>query len=167
MWKLLRHSTWSITSLWMCACTTICQFCCYWMSQLFRGLNAMLLWRCVLGENIHVFSSRLISCRYNCWITEIYWGMFRFSKYCQIVFSKCLYLKLPLCNGGWDFHHTTTSSTLLGATGRIPFLKFVFLMINNKIGYFYVYWIMKCPLVKYLLSYLTCLSILLYFKVDI
>lgn len=52
------------------------------------------------GWKYTCFSSRLISCRYNCWITEIYWGMFRFSKYCQIVFSKRLYFKLPLCNGG-------------------------------------------------------------------
>lgn len=46
----------------------------------------------------------------------------------------------------------TISTTLSGAAIRIPFLKFVFLMINNKVAYFFVYWIMKCPLVKYLLK---------------
>lgn len=49
--------------------------------------------------------------------------------------AKVFILKMLLHSRGVSTH-TTASSTFLGADGRIPFLKFLLLMINNKIGYF-------------------------------
>lgn len=49
------------------------------------------------------------------------------------LFAKVFILKLLLHNGG--ISTIPQPQTFLGADGRIPFLKFVLLVLNNKIGY--------------------------------
>lgn len=128
-----------------CVWTTVCQFCRRWMAQLF------LVWVCPQCHAVGCWRQyQPVSVGWYC--VSIIARLWEFCGKCSNIvgmvngFPKGLYFKFLLHNGGISTirrPHQPFQEQLLESR----FLKFVFLMINNKVAYFFVYWTMKCPLV--------------------